>query len=529
MTGNIKIVVGSDVACERKERCAHGGIDLEFAKAELIRDWLGGGEIVKDNDGESDTELSVGRTNRSYVKEFLDSIELNQYGVCCKGDKIVVAGHCTMATALAADYLLTLDKSEVQDGFKAVLTNDTWIVDFPKPCGALVAVTDCCFDNIEAAYSASGEEYEKYITDITANGYKLDFTNEICGNLFNRFKKGNTFLSASYSPSEGYIRVISGSLDKNNFVDILEAGGDEVSEVTLTQMTLDYISGSFGMCYIITLKDGSFVIFDGGHVRVINGYPKTYDYVRLYTLLKELNKRPDGKIVISAWFMTHEHADHFNVFYWFCKQYGSEVTLKAYCACPCSNAVAYNSVNPEYHTVNGQLTEALEKSGCKRIVTLQSGDEFTLDGIRFEILYTVDDLCPDRLRYFNDASFVCKMTYEGQSVMWLGDVCTSPSKLLRKRYSEDYLKSDIVNVAHHGYNGIEPELYDIIDAKVYLWSLYYKIVEGFLADQADDSIEYIRYAKRIHSCENPPRFFYHKGANYTLKLPYHGEEDLTKR
>ena len=525
----MRIIVGSDVACERKEKYVHEGIDLEFAKAEKISEWLGGAEIVNDETEESTEELSVGRTSRGYAKDFLDTLALNQYGVCCKDGKIAVAGHFTMSTALACDYLLTLDREVVKEGFKAVLTNDAWTADFMEPDATLVSATDCCFDNLETVYSASKEVYEKYIADLKGNGYELSFSNEICGNMFNRFKKGNAFLSASYSPSEEYIRVISGSLDKNKFVDVLKTGGENISEVTVTQMTLDYISGSFGMCYIITLKDGSFAIFDGGHVRVVNGYPKTYDYVRLYTLLKELNKRPDGKIVISAWFMTHEHADHFNVFYWFCKQYGSEVTLKAYCACPCSNAVAYNAQNPEYHTVNGQLKEALENVGGADIVTLQTGDKFSLCDVDFEVIFTIDDLCPKRLRRFNDCSFVSKMTYDGQAIMWLGDAGIAPSKLIRKRYTPEYLKCDIVNVSHHGYNGIEPELYDIIDAKVWLWSLYYRIVEGFLAEGADTSLDYVQYARKIHSMENPPRIFYHKGSNYTLNLPYHGEEDLTKR
>lgn len=525
----MKIIVASDVACERKEKYAHEGVDMEFVKAEKISAWLGFGEIVKDTEEESETEIAVGRTDRGYVTEFLDSLGFNQYGVACKDGKTVVAGHFTASTVLACDYLLSLDKCDIKDGFRQVFTNKNWISDFPKFCGKLLSATDCCFDNLEVVYAAEKSEYDRYVASLAEKGYTLSFENEICGNVFKRFTSDKAFLSVSYSPTEGYVRIISGKLEKNSFVDILSSGDEKVSDVTVTQMALDYIGGSFGMCYIITLEDGSFVIFDGGHVRVVNGYPKTYDYVRLYTLLKELNKRPDGKIVISAWFMTHEHADHFNVFYWFCKEYGDKVTLKGYCACPCSDAVAYNSVNPEHHTVNGQLTEALEKMGGASIVTLQSGDVFTLGGVKFEILYTVDDLCPKRLRYFNDASFVCKMTYEGQSVLWLGDICTAPSKLLRKRYTEEYLKCDIVNMAHHGLNGAEIELYDIVDAKVLLWSLWNRLAEKQLADDADTSVEYIRLARKLLLCENPPRVFYHKGANYTLKLPYRGEEDLTKR
>lgn len=525
----IKIVVASDIACKRRERFIHEGIDLEFAKSEQICDWLGGGEIVSDGTEEGDAEISVGRVKRDYAEEFLASLKFNEYGVCRKGGNTIVAGHCTATTALAADYLLSLDKEELKDGFVMVFAYDGFEADFPEFSGRIVSATDCCFGNFEVVYEAKREEYDGYVSALPEKGYTLGFENEICGNVFKRFKNDKTFLTVSYFPVEGYVRIICGSLEKNEFIDVLSSEEGEISDVTVTQMTLDYISGSFGMCYIITLRDGSFVIFDGGYVRVKDGYPKTYDYVRLYTLLNELNKRPDGKIVISAWLMTHEHSDHFNVFYWFCKQYGSEVTLKAYCACPCSAAVAYNAQNPEFHTANGRLAEALENVGCDKIVTLQIGDKFTLGGVTFEIIFTIDSLWPKRLRLFNDCSVVSKMTYCGQSVMWLGDAGIEPSKRIRAIYTPEYLKCDIVNVAHHGYNGIESELYDIIDAKVYLWSLYDKHVKNFLSEEADRKFEYIRYAQRILTSENPPEIFYHTGSNYTLRLPYRGEEDLTKR
>ena len=299
---------------------------------------------------------------------------------------------------------------------------------------------------------------------------------------------------------------------------------EKIADVTVTQMMLDYLSGSFGMCYIITLEDGSFVIFDGGHVPTNNGYPRTYDYVRLFTLLQQLNKRPDGQIVITAWYMTHEHSDHFNVFYWFCKEYGDKVTIKAYAACPCSDIVAYNAKNPEFHTTGGRLAQAAQWVGGFDIVTLQTGDDFTLGGVRFEILYTVDDLFPDRLHYFNDSSFVCKMSYSGQGIMWLGDICAAPSEMLCKRYTPDYLKCDFVQMAHHGLNGARWDLYEAIDAKVLLWSLWNTLALKQLADDADISVEHIAIAQRLLLKENPPECYYHQRFNYTFALPYTGAE-----
>ncbi|MBQ9112028.1 MAG: hypothetical protein IJY08_00430 [Clostridia bacterium] len=528
---NMTVVFSHNIDSTEKQGYAHGGVDPEYTEALKIGEWLGGA-AVSDDTVISPREVLVGFVDRPETRRLLADIDRNQYGIARIGDKVVVCGHCVASVVMAAEYLLTLDPNDIADGSRAIMTYDRWITDIPEFDGKYIGMTDCCYDNVELVYSSDEAGYERYLDLLEREGYTKTFENNICSNRFSRWTKGEAFLSVSYSPAEALVRLISGSLEKNNFFDILDrqTGGERIADVTVTQMLLDYLGGSFGMCYIITLEDGSFVIIDGGQVKVMNGYPKTYDYVRLYYLLKELNKRPDGQIVIKAWFMTHEHADHFNVFYWFCREYGDKVTIKAYCSCSCSDTVSYNSKNPDYSTTRGRLAKACEWAGGFDLVTMQSGDDFTLGGVRFEILYTVDDLFPERLHYFNDCSFVCKMTYGGQSTMWLGDICAAPSELLCKRFTSEYLRSDIVQMAHHGLNGAHEELYDAIGAKVLFWSLWDTLAQKQLADDADISLEHIRVARKLLLVDDPPECFYHKRCNYTLSLPYSGAEgEMTKR
>ncbi|MBP3479204.1 MAG: hypothetical protein J6K03_06955 [Oscillospiraceae bacterium] len=521
----INVVVSAKVDCTDKQGYAHSGVDPERDVAQKIAQWVGDG-IVVDDTQISNMEVLVGFTDRKETQSFLSRLQKNQYGVARCGEKILVCGHCVASVVMAAEYLLSLKPEDVTEDFCQILTYDGWITDVPEFDGEYLGMTDCCFENVEFVYTADRDCYDKYLDTLQGTGYKKTFENAICDNLFSRWTKGDSFLSVSFSQTEQRVRIISGSLDKNNFFDIIPGQTDheKVTDVTVTQMMLDYLSGSFGMCYIITLEDGSFVIFDGGHVRVINGYPRTFDHARLYSLLQELNKRPDGQIVINAWYMTHEHSDHFNVFYWFCKEFGDKVTIKTYAYCPCSDTVSFNAKNPEYHTTNGRLAQAAQWAGGFDLVTLQTGDDFTLGGVRFEILYTVDDLFPDRLHYFNDSSFVCKMTYGGQSTMWLGDICAAPSEMLCKRYTPEYLKSDIVQMAHHGLNGAHQELYDAIDAKVLFWSLWNTLALKQLADDADTSVEHIRIARNLLLRDNPPECYYHQKVNYHFRLPYNGAE-----
>ena len=521
----MNVVYSHLIAATEKQGFVNGGVDPEFAYAQKIAQWLGQANVVSDLE-HSDREVLIGFVERPEMMIYLGRLTKNQFGVCCTGGKILVAGHCVATIVKACEHLLSLNPEDLVNGYDYREACKQWITDFPGYPGRYLGMTDCCYGNVEFVYESNLITYETYIRALLELGYERAFANNICENRFARFIKNDHFLSVSYSPTEDRVRIISGSLENNKFFDAFGSRNstEKITQVNMTQMMLDYDGGSFGMCYIITLEDGSFVIFDGGHVRTKDGYPKTYDYVRLYTLLQELNRRPDGKIVISAWFMTHEHSDHFNVFYWFCKEYGDKVTIRAYGGCFCSPTVAYNAKNPEFHSTNGRLAQAMEWAGGFDLVTLQTGDSFTLGGVRFEILYTVDDLYPQRLHYFNDSSFVCKMTYGGQATMWLGDICAAPSEMLTKRYCAEFLQADFVNMAHHGLNGAHWELYEAINAKVLLWSLWEKLAIKQLAEDADTTIEHIAIAQRLLLKENPPECYYHKRPNYTFTLPYSGAE-----
>ena len=56
------------------------------------------------------------------------------------------------------------------------------------------------------------------------------------------------------------------------------------------------------------------------------------------------------------------------------------------------------------------------------------------------------------------------MTIEGQRILWLGDIGTAGSRSLL-RLPEEKLRCDIVQVAHHGYNGASLELYRKIECQ----------------------------------------------------------------
>ena len=276
--------------------------------------------------------------------------------------------------------------------------------------------------------------------------------------------------------NEIHTRKAAGKLDENELTAITGGSKEyafckntvraEYSNFTndgkVTQMTLNYSAGNFGMCYIITLADGSFVVFDGG------GYSADYgDENRLYKLLKSLNKRTDGKITVAAWILTHDHWDHFTNFFNCVKKYGSEFKIEAcYLNMPSKNAT-YNTRNPNYYFNNNFSTLSYTVGGTQ-YVKLHTGMKFYVRNAEFEVLYTQEDVFPDRINYFNESTTVLRMKLDGNTFMWNGDAKNWASKGIVSRYGS-YVKSDICQVAHHGYDGMTQALYQTVDPYLLFW------------------------------------------------------------
>jgi len=69
---------------------------------------------------------------------------------------------------------------------------------------------------------------------------------------------------------------------------------------------------------------------------------------------------------------------------------------------------------------------------------------------------------------FNDSCTVLKVHFDGKTFMILGDIYSAAEKILLKYYPREMLKSDVVQVSHHGWNYM-PSLYAAIDAKIALY------------------------------------------------------------
>ena len=497
-------------------------------KIGLSTDWAKSGA---DTSGE--IGILVGNTSRPETAQFLKTLDYNQYGFGVVGNKIVVTGWNETTTEIAVDNFVAFFKENViknDDGTysfsmlasdKVVYDYDSWYVDYPKfDAGVMMGTQDAGYGNLQAYFEeCTLDDYNNYCAKLEAEGFKLYMENTIVDNVHKCYTSKDGMLYVYYVPVETSVRIVSCPEGKYNLPQYLTPESvpayEKIAEPSITQMSLSYSAGNFGLCHIITLEDGSFIVYDGGG-------NSNNDYVTLYKTLAALNKRTDGKIVIAAWILTHEHWDHYTNFSTFCKNYSHTIVLEGmYCNTP-SGSFAYNGYNPNYYMNSDFVSLSSTLGGVPKYI-VHTGMKFYIRNACVEIIYTQDDLYPTKLYYFNDSTMVSRITIAGQTITYLGDVRYEGSDVMSDRYKEA-LDCDIVQVSHHGYDGGTKELYRYLNPESCLWPTSRENFVKMSSPSASGGyLEVDKYI--IHTLKVPTNIYAEPTA--TIMLPFKNGDKVT--
>ncbi len=476
---NYAVAVSEKSDCAMSKSSENNGIDVEvnymFKVMDIIEenidDYVQHATYLEKD--EKRPEILIGDTGREEFTEAKKRWKVNEYGVQCLGNKIVVGGWNLETVSLAGDAfveLLNMGTVKERNGKTAIyfiedqlacLSTDRWMTDIPSYEGGVLAGTnDAAWGQLMWYITDTNEtEFQAYCKKLEKEGYKLTISNENVGNQYCTYVKGDMKIHTYYTAYDRTVRIINGNIKTTGLVKDNVTSEQKVSEFSVLQLPLSYDAQMGGMSYVITLEDGRFVVIDGGS-------PVLKDAMRLYDVLEKSNQRKDG-IVIAGWFISHEHDDHYGVMEKFLSKYGKKVKVEnVYCSTP-SESYKYNSFNPtDFMTID--FPQIAERNGNIPITVLHTGQKFKIGNADFEILYTTEDLYTERLDFFNDASVIVRVSTEEGNVLFLADAADKISDVLCKRYGA-YLKSDVVQMAHHGWNGATYELYETIQPKLVLW------------------------------------------------------------
>ena len=171
---------------------------------------------------------------------------------------------------------------------------------------------------MQYAYKTNGDVFRAYCQALEDDGFSLCFQRDACGSYYATYASDTHYVHLYYTVDTRTARVISATLDKVSLPAFTpETGVDMTFPSKLTQGILDYYyydendpasrkDGNYGACYVVSLDDGSVLVYDGG-----GRYGKN-DVERVWGLIQARGKKNvEGKFVVAAWIITHEHQDHF--------------------------------------------------------------------------------------------------------------------------------------------------------------------------------------------------------------------------
>lgn len=207
------------------------------------------------------------------------------------------------------------------------------------------------------------------------------------------------------------------------------------------------------MSYVIDTPDGKTIIIDGG-------YRCWEDGEHLLSMIRQRGGEVD------LWLLTHGHDDHFGALLWILEQPEKpDVCIKRVCADLPPAEWFLQVENGTYYSAVCALLDSLSQHGIplERVCT---GQVIACGGISVEVLKEADYA---RCSNINDSSVVFRVQFPERAVLFLGDLAVSGGDWLQQTCSLDKLCCEMVQMAHHGQNGVSRTLYEALRPKICLY------------------------------------------------------------
>lgn len=203
------------------------------------------------------------------------------------------------------------------------------------------------------------------------------------------------------------------------------------------------------MGYIMKTSTGKVIVIDGG---------LNEDEPNLVKHIQELGNKVD------VWFITHPHEDHASAIIKVIEETDIPIEKIYYTM---NEIEWYKEYEPKRAEEAERFYNALQNERVKgKTEEVTLNQIINIDFIKCEILGVKNPEITNN--GFNNSSMVIKMNLPKSSILFLGDTGEeSGEKLLNMQ--KDKLKSDIVQVAHHGQGGAKESLYKEINPRICLW------------------------------------------------------------
>lgn len=204
--------------------------------------------------------------------------------------------------------------------------------------------------------------------------------------------------------------------------------------------------------YVMQTTGGKVIVIDGGN---------TEDADYLKTFLRVRGNR------VAMWFISHTHYDHVNALTAILKDPGQLKIDHVYASLLSDQWMSKYGLAEEQEPQTLDNFKKAAQAAHMEITDLELGQVLKLDGVTIGILGVSN---PEIVENgVNNSSVVMRVWDHYKSILFPGDLgVEGGEKILHGQY-KDQLKSDFVQMAHHGQNGVDKAFYQAVAPRYCLW------------------------------------------------------------
>ncbi len=340
-------------------------------------------------------------------------------------------------------------------------------------------------DRMFTVSKTNESQFSAYRALLVKYGAKEVYSFSSDGNIYAQYTLGDSFVYTYYTSSVKEVRVI---IDTHSELAPSEFGytyekkpgetttlyqyGVPMNEAGVNINNNDEKKIDCGMMYAIKLADNSVFVFDGG------GYQQ-FDAAQIdgfMKFLRNITGTKDGeKVKISGWYISHGHQDHMAGFLLFVKKYHENLDFdRIFFNFPSVNSSVsvFSGSKNTYSKLISYLDKYIKDDGIK-YMKIHTGQSFNLANIKIDVVYTHEDIVNPNTAAsevngdYNNSSSVIRITIDGKEFLFLGDINKPAMEVILANNSNDSLKCDIVQLAHHVINDLS-KLYNVTKSPVVL-------------------------------------------------------------
>lgn len=429
------------------------------------------------------TAIIIGETAYEESKTVYQSLKMGEAVAKIVNNKYVIA---FSSTGSLSKLLMALEEKIASTSAEEIVIDSTWEIKIESPSTpdkielpdfdgkALPEAIDIGQDSKLYIISNTNEnKYAAYTTLLTQAGFEFYTMNSIAGNEFCTFVTKTQIVNVMYAKSLNEVRITVDDRTKISLPGLeSENTYTATSAPSFTMMGISDAGYPGGMSFIYKLSDGTFFIIDGGMCANREGSSECHgdpSINRLFKTLQSLADDPDN-MVISGWLITHVHNDHAGAFVDLAEkpEYLSKLTVKTVIYSQPSNSDMSDSNQPK--RLNW-MPDAISKIKPEKVVKSHAGQEFFFADLKITILGNHDLIKPTKISRHNNSSTVSIVEFGGKKMLFLADAEGDLNSKLEAIYGS-WLDSDIVQVAHHGYNNTNAGIvYQYVTPTIVLWPI----------------------------------------------------------